>query len=59
MEAKIVTGKNFGFFFLMDDNNYLYSRVYNKKDDKGRSRSLSLEVYQQQTTRCLSSHNYH
>ena len=40
MEAKFVPGKKFGSFYLMDDNNYLYSRIYNKKDEEGKIRSL-------------------
>ena len=46
MEAKFVPGKKFGAFYLVDDNNYLYSRLYNKQDDLGQG-SLPLEVYQQ------------
>ena len=40
MEAQLVPGKKFRSFYLVDDNNYLYYRHYNKKDDKGRVRSL-------------------
>ena len=40
MEAKFVPGKKFGAFYLVDDNNYLYSRLYNKQDDEGKVRSL-------------------
>ena len=40
MEAEFIPGKKFGSSYLVDTNNFLYSRVYNKKDDEGKIRTL-------------------
>ena len=40
MEANFVPGKKLGSKYLVDPDNYLYSRVYNKQDDSGGTRTL-------------------
>jgi hypothetical protein len=40
MEAEFIPGKKFGSSYLLDTHNFLYSRIYNKKDDEGKIRTL-------------------
>ena len=39
MEAKFIPGKKVGVSYLVNEDNHLYSRVYNKKED-GKTRTL-------------------
>ena len=55
MEAEFIPGKKFGSSYLVDTNNFLYSRVYNKKDDEGKIRTLSKCIVNKSPNICLSS----
>ena len=39
MEAEFIPGKKVGFSYLVNENNHLYSRIYNKTED-GKTRTL-------------------
>ena len=39
MEAKFFPGKKVGMSYMVNENNHLYSRIYNKTED-GKTRTL-------------------